>query len=184
MVHKWGKIDWSNVSQRRQYRRQAFKEYKKKYPNRVKNSQRKYRMKHPHPPRQISLYCNCGNFIDNVKHLRHKHVCRECYNKQYKEYQSKPENQIKINAEHEFRSYVIKGFIEQENCQICGKKAQSHHPDYTKPLQVIWLCPSHHGKVHHGHKYDLEIIDYEEIKRLAYQEKMKEIAISKTILYH
>lgn len=31
---------------------------------------------------------------------------------------------------------------------FCGKKAQAHHPDYTKPLDVIWLCSSHHAEEH------------------------------------
>lgn len=25
---------------------------------------------------------------------------------------------------------------------------QAHHDDYSKPLEVRWLCPSHH-KLHH-----------------------------------
>ena len=31
-------------------------------------------------------------------------------------------------------------------CAWCGAvPAQSHHPDYTKPAEVVWLCPPHHG---------------------------------------
>ena len=31
-----------------------------------------------------------------------------------------------------------------EHCLILNEKVQAHHPDYTKPLEVIWLCKIHH----------------------------------------
>lgn len=35
-------------------------------------------------------------------------------------------------------------------CFFCGKgdKLQAHHHDYSKPLDVFWLCPPCHGKLH------------------------------------
>lgn len=30
----------------------------------------------------------------------------------------------------------------------CGAKAQAHHDDYGKPLEVDWLCPKHHAERH------------------------------------
>lgn len=35
-------------------------------------------------------------------------------------------------------------------CEICGdlKRVHGHHEDYSDPLNVIWLCPSHHMKAH------------------------------------
>jgi len=33
-------------------------------------------------------------------------------------------------------------------CFVCGKKAHAHHPDYDRPLDVIWLCPKHHKEAH------------------------------------
>ena len=26
----------------------------------------------------------------------------------------------------------------------CGKKAETHHPDYDKPYEIVWLCRQHH----------------------------------------
>lgn len=35
--------------------------------------------------------------------------------------------------------------LEIKPCEICGSKdAQAHHPDYSKPLKVVWLCLKHH----------------------------------------
>jgi len=33
-------------------------------------------------------------------------------------------------------------------CLVCGKDAEAHHPDYSQPLDVIWLCDTHHKEVH------------------------------------
>jgi|SRR6185369_3774876 len=30
----------------------------------------------------------------------------------------------------------------------CDSKPQGHHPDYTRPLDVVWLCPPHHKSAH------------------------------------
>lgn len=30
----------------------------------------------------------------------------------------------------------------------CCAKPQAHHPDYSRPLDVVWLCPSHHKQAH------------------------------------
>ena len=40
------------------------------------------------------------------------------------------------------------GLADGESCQypncIYTTKVEAHHPDYTKPLQVVWLCKAHH----------------------------------------
>ena len=34
-------------------------------------------------------------------------------------------------------------------CKVCGNPASHrHHPDYSKPLDVEFLCPLHHKQVH------------------------------------
>ncbi len=30
----------------------------------------------------------------------------------------------------------------------CGEPGEAHHPDYGKPLNVIWLCRKHHAEIH------------------------------------
>jgi len=40
------------------------------------------------------------------------------------------------------------GLIDRQPCFICGEKAQAHHPDYSRPLDVTWLCPEHHKAAH------------------------------------
>lgn len=50
------------------------------------------------------------------------------------------------------------GKINRHPCCICGSKAEAHHEDYSKPLEVIWFCPKHHGQ-HHANKRDQEIMN-------------------------
>lgn len=60
-----------------------------------------------------------------------------------------PKNQrdasVKINRA------IRDGKISRKPCVICGKaKAEGHHQDYSKPYDVIWLCPEHHRRLHYG----------------------------------
>lgn len=35
------------------------------------------------------------------------------------------------------------------NCLVCGSTGvQRHHPDYSKPAEVVPLCPLHHKQAH------------------------------------
>lgn len=39
---------------------------------------------------------------------------------------------------------VAAGHIHKESCAICGAQdTEGHHRDYSKPLEVVWLCDSH-----------------------------------------
>lgn len=33
-------------------------------------------------------------------------------------------------------------------CLICGGESEAHHPDYSRPLDVVWLCSLHHKQAH------------------------------------
>lgn len=45
---------------------------------------------------------------------------------------------------------VRKGRLKKTPCAICGgsERVEGHHSDYTKPLEVIWLCQIHHMAWH------------------------------------
>ena len=41
------------------------------------------------------------------------------------------------------------GKLQRQPCEICGaNKVKAHHDDYTKPLDVRWLCIEHHNEHH------------------------------------
>ena len=48
--------------------------------------------------------------------------------------------------------------LTRKPCVVCGSdKAQGHHEDYDKPLEVEWLCIRHHHD-RHIHMRDQEIL--------------------------
>lgn len=51
-------------------------------------------------------------------------------------------------ARHKVMIAIKKCIITRMPCIKCGRKAQAHHEDYNKPLDVIWLCPKHHQELH------------------------------------
>lgn len=48
------------------------------------------------------------------------------------------------------RQAKVHGALIKEPCKVCGAvdKIHAHHEDYTKPLEVMWLCPLHHSQRH------------------------------------
>ena len=57
----------------------------------------------------------------------------------------------KINACQKARRARIKGLITPPNsCPSCGYggKLIMHHPDYSKPLEVEWMCQRCHKRLH------------------------------------
>jgi hypothetical protein len=58
-------------------------------------------------------------------------------------------NPEKVMAERVLNRAIKDGVIERMPCEVCGNpKSHGHHPDYTKPLEVIWLCAKHHAEEH------------------------------------
>jgi ribosomal protein S27AE len=40
------------------------------------------------------------------------------------------------------------GRLTRKPCEVCGAKSvEAHHDDYSKPLNVRWLCKTHHMEV-------------------------------------
>ena len=41
------------------------------------------------------------------------------------------------------------GRLNKEPCEVCvAEMVHGHHDDYSKPLEVRWLCPAHHRQWH------------------------------------
>ncbi len=68
----------------------------------------------------------------------------------------------KGRARRKLRDSVKRGRVEKPvACERCGQAArpgslderrvvlQAHHPDYSRPLDVLWLCPACHSDEHH-----------------------------------
>lgn len=43
----------------------------------------------------------------------------------------------------------LNGELPRQPCEVCGDpKTDGHHDDYSKPLEIRWLCRSHHRQHH------------------------------------
>lgn len=57
-------------------------------------------------------------------------------------------NPEKYRARTAVGNAIRDGRLKREPCEVCGQKAQAHHEDYQKPLEVRWLCFKHHRAEH------------------------------------
>lgn len=64
-------------------------------------------------------------------------------------------------ATRRYRKAVMSGEITPEACSVCGStdRIHGHHEDYSRPLDVIWLCPIHHSWRHRYHHTIAEMVE-------------------------
>jgi ribosomal protein S27AE len=57
--------------------------------------------------------------------------------------------ELRASARRAVTFAVQSGALKREPCERCGASpTQGHHDDYSKPLEVRWLCQKHHLEVH------------------------------------
>lgn len=62
---------------------------------------------------------------------------------QNKRYKNK--HPLKVKCRTETRKALRHGLLIASPCNVCGdQKSEIHHRDYSKPLEVEWLCRNHH----------------------------------------
>lgn len=106
------------------YCRQMSRRFAKLHPERIKEIYKKWRQNHPEKYKELN-------------------------NKRRKSFESNPNNKIKISAHSKVRYALKIKKMFKKPCEVCGDiKSQAHHPDYTEPLKVRWLCQKHHLKLH------------------------------------
>jgi hypothetical protein len=52
----------------------------------------------------------------------------------------------KAAARDELQRAVRSGKIKRQPCEVCGSRegVEGHHDDYSRPLDVRWVCRRHH----------------------------------------
>jgi hypothetical protein len=71
------------------------------------------------------------------------------------EYQRKrrARDPVKYKARSAVSNALRDGRIFRKPCRCGSKRVQAHHHDYTKPLEVTWLCFKCHRKDEHNQKH-------------------------------
>ena len=63
-----------------------------------------------------------------------------------RQHQRAPEQRFARNA---VNNALRAGTLVRKPCEVCGAvKSEGHHDDYSKPLEVRWLCRLHHTQHH------------------------------------
>jgi hypothetical protein len=110
-----------------QYQR---KKNKKGFRQENTRKMREYRERHPDIPRKNSL----------ASYYRYRKIILE---------KRKTEYNIKYKAYNILRNAIRNGIIiKPTKCEKCGaenKRIEGHHCDYSKPLEVKWVCSKCHG---------------------------------------
>lgn len=94
-------------------------------------------------------------------------ICKSCKSIKFKERRKAPgfreshreyernkkrnEDRVKLKARRDVRQAIISGRMKRpESCQECGSVSEihGHHIDYTRPLDVDWLCAKCHSGRH------------------------------------
>jgi len=59
----------------------------------------------------------------------------------------------KKKAHRKVNKAIARGELLRSWCEVCGAgNTHAHHEDYSKPFDVIWLCPKHHAERHRNMK--------------------------------
>lgn len=61
----------------------------------------------------------------------------------------------KARARMQVKMALRKGELQKLPCEKCGseKRIEAHHDDYSKPLDVQWLCKPCHDLEHASHRH-------------------------------
>ena len=148
-----GIVTYGNVCKRCQseYKKQHYLDNKQKY----KDKTREWRINNH--DRYIAYQRNY--YKVNKELLSHK-------NKQYlnsdrgkairnrisRSYRSNPKNLEKYKARVSVRIALKNGVLLKPSiCSNCSMEGyvEAHHPNYKKPLEVVWLCKKCHENTHH-----------------------------------
>ncbi len=64
---------------------------------------------------------------------------------------AKPQTRLKVLARNTVHAALKDGRLQRQPCEVCGATiVHGHHDDYSKPLEVRWLCPEHHRDHHNA----------------------------------
>lgn len=74
-----------------------------------------------------------------------------------------PDEDIKRATRQAVNAAIGKGELERGSCEVCGStdRVQGHHDDYSRPLDVRWLCSGHHAL---WHKENVAVISRENMQ--------------------
>ena len=95
------------------------------------------------------------NYRDNIDHYvaYERERFKEPKRKETLRAMRERRDPVKRRAAYLTSNAIRDGRLIRQPCEVCADpKVEAHHDDYTKPLEVRWLCREHHLE-HHGKVY-------------------------------
>ena len=63
-------------------------------------------------------------------------------------------NPARFQAMQAVQTAIRNGSLVRQPCFNCGNPiSEAHHEDYSKPLEVKWLCRQHHVQQHYAERH-------------------------------
>jgi len=103
--------------------------------------------------RKVQIVCDqCGRVfwtrISKKGVLFQRFCSRRCVSRSRRNRRATP-RAIHKRANRAVERALAAGAMHRQPCEICGHpQAHAHHDDYSKPLDVRWLCRKHHVRLH------------------------------------
>lgn len=103
--------------------------------------------------------CACGRLAARP-HFHHgplqiTWICGPCWRRAWRttRYFTDPAFKMKQKARTLTGQAIKRGHLIKQPCQQCGAfDVQAHHHDYSKPLDIVWLCKPCHLAEHTAHR--------------------------------
>ena len=73
---------------------------------------------------------------------------REKFRDHRKKYRENSQTKLQKRAWNDLYYAIKRGTVRRLPCEVGGDTAHGHHADYSKPLEVRWLCNLHHRGEH------------------------------------
>jgi endogenous inhibitor of DNA gyrase (YacG/DUF329 family) len=87
---------------------------------------------------------------DKKRAANNKHSAKTSSNRAARTSAWRANHPQKKAAHQAVQTAVRNGSLIKQPCSVCGSELRihAHHDDYSRPLQVIWFCHSHHMEHH------------------------------------
>ena len=99
------------------------------------------------------LYSSCKNchnlLISGKKRFRDRREWRRDNKDKLRAYRETIRKDGREKIYQAVHKAVKAGTLKKMTCRVCGvSKTEAHHPDYSRPLDVMWLCRKCHKNIH------------------------------------
>lgn len=103
---------------------------------------------------ELRWCASCDMVLPVEGFYKSSYSCKDCSDAKHKEWVER--NPEKLAAHKIVAKAKELGLLELGLCEKCGtdRNIHAHHEDYSKPLSVVWLCSSCHGKLHYRRAHD------------------------------